>query len=865
MADDGLPAAVAPADLDYLTRDVLDQVPSAARQVLRDVAYLEHVCADLLGPRRGGVLNQLVQAGLLTPTGLPAGTYQHDPRAPAGPWYRPVPVLAAAVRARWPVPADRQRRIWRSAADWYRRNHVHGQAARALLAGGDPAASAQVLCEHGEDIVAAGGAALVITLIPGLPEVAGGTGPRDTRLRLILGEAYTVVGDNDAALAELTMLDGGAGPVDAALAWRQGAVHYQRADRDAALAVLERGRLTGQNTRDEALLLVQQATVRWSLGAADDCGALAHAAMRAADAANDDRARAAAQVAAALHAALIGDRSANAGHYDRALRHAEKGRDALQIARIRTNQASSLLEEARYAEAAAAGERAVTAAENAGYAGVLAVALVNEAEALVRMARLAEAEQRYRRAITINQRAGSRQVAYPLVELGNLHAYRGERSLARAAYEEALRIADQEGFLQCLIPALSGLARLSAVDDPYTGQELARRATRHATGPLRTLALLATGWVAAAAAAGDERDRDPDPDPDRGRAMAAAGAAADSARRHRDRAGLAEALELRAVAGTDPARIRTDLMEAFRTWRATGSVLDADRLAVLIMRLPDATTAELLAGRLAQARLDAAGIVVGAGPGSLPGAPPDGIGQVIVRTLGRFETYAAGRSVPISVWQSRKARDLLRILVARRGRMIAREQLAALLWAGDEQPQRIAHRLSVALSTLRSMLDPDRRAPADHYIVATPGGIGLDPGHVDVDVESFLAAAELGLRMHADGDRTGAYAALRAAERDYLGDFCEEEPYDDWSVPIREEVRGTYLRVLRTLAGIGAEDGRVDEAGGYLLRILHRDPYDEQCHRDLVDLLTAAGRHGEARRAKARYLAAMRDIGQPVR
>jgi len=52
-------------------------------------------------------------------------------------------------------------------------------------------------------------------------------------------------------------------------------------------------------------------------------------------------------------------------------------------------------------------------------------------------------------------------------------------------------------------------------------------------------------------------------------------------------------------------------------------------------------------------------------------------------------------------------------------------------------------------------------------------------------------------------------------------------------------------------------DGRVQ----YLLRVLDKDPYDEQGHRDLVDALAVAGRHGEARRAYERYVAAMRTLG----
>ena len=69
--------------------------------------------------------------------------------------------------------------------------------------------------------------------------------------------------------------------------------------------------------------------------------------------------------------------------------------------------------------------------------------------------------------------------------------------------------------------------------------------------------------------------------------------------------------------------------------------------------------------------------------------------------------------MPTGEWQSRKARDLLKMLIARRGRSVARQVLMDGLWP-DEDPERLGNRLSVALATVRSVLDPEKRHPADH-------------------------------------------------------------------------------------------------------------------------------------------------------
>ncbi|MFC7480199.1 bacterial transcriptional activator domain-containing protein [Luedemannella flava] len=81
--------------------------------------------------------------------------------------------------------------------------------------------------------------------------------------------------------------------------------------------------------------------------------------------------------------------------------------------------------------------------------------------------------------------------------------------------------------------------------------------------------------------------------------------------------------------------------------------------------------------------------------------------------------------------------------------------------------------------------------------------------------------------------------------------------------PLRDQAREAYLRARRTLARLARRAGDTGAAVDHLLAILERDPYDEGAHRAVVDALVTAGRHGEARRAFDRYVAAMRSIGVP--
>lgn len=110
-----------------------------------------------------------------------------------------------------------------------------------------------------------------------------------------------------------------------------------------------------------------------------------------------------------------------------------------------------------------------------------------------------------------------------------------------------------------------------------------------------------------------------------------------------------------------------------------------------------------------------------------------------------------------------------------------------------------------------------------------------------------------------------ARAVLALAERRYQGDFLEDEPYDDWALPTRDEARRVYLRVGRTLAALARRAGEIDETVHYLGRALMLEPYDEGIHGELIATLTATGRHGEAADAYRHYANAMSAIGVPPR
>ena len=66
--------------------------------------------------------------------------------------------------------------------------------------------------------------------------------------------------------------------------------------------------------------------------------------------------------------------------------------------------------------------------------------------------------------------------------------------------------------------------------------------------------------------------------------------------------------------------------------------------------------------------------------------------------------------------------------------------------------------------------------------------------------------------------------------------------------------------MVRKLAELAQTSRDSAARSRYLLRLIERDPFDEQAHLDLVRLLGASGRHGEARRRYRLYCRRMEEI-----
>ena len=232
--------------------------------------------------------------------------------------------------------------------------------------------------------------------------------------------------------------------------------------------------------------------------------------------------------------------------------------------------------------------------------------------------------------------------------------------------------------------------------------------------------------------------------------------------------------------------------------------------------------------------------------------------ELHVRVLGRLAVLRHGEPLAIWSWQSRKCRDVVKLLAANPGG-IGRDRLAVALWP-DERGT--AGRLSVVLSTLRTLLDPGREHDHDHLLVADRSTVRFHPETVEIDAVEFERHAVLALRSVGSSE---AVRRLEDAAARYTGAFADDDPYAEWAAPVRARLESLATQVHRALADALLQSGDPAAAVPWLLGLVAADPYDEPSRRGLLRSLHADGRHGQVRRHYAEYRAAMAELGRARR
>src|SRR6266508_2569395 len=212
--------------------------------------------------------------------------------------------------------------------------------------------------------------------------------------------------------------------------------------------------------------------------------------------------------------------------------------------------------------------------------------------------------------------------------------------------------------------------------------------------------------------------------------------------------------------------------------------------------------------------------------------------DVRIHLLGNFEVRADEAVIIDSSWPRRKAQALLKLLALDKGRWLHREQVLDCLWPGLE-PAAAAANLRKNIHYLRSAFaEKDLIAPV---VSAAADLLAISPD-ARIDYEEFRS------RAHAARVVRTAATSYEQALALYGGDLLPDERYEEWTEPLRQELKALHNELLVELSCLYEVQGDTELAIEGSEQLLKADPVNEEGHRTLMRLYAQAGNREKALR-----------------
>ncbi|MGH2508278.1 MAG: BTAD domain-containing putative transcriptional regulator, partial [Ktedonobacteraceae bacterium] len=219
--------------------------------------------------------------------------------------------------------------------------------------------------------------------------------------------------------------------------------------------------------------------------------------------------------------------------------------------------------------------------------------------------------------------------------------------------------------------------------------------------------------------------------------------------------------------------------------------------------------------------------------------------QLHIYLFGSFRLVRNGVEVTSKDWHTRQARQLFKVLLTERGRLVPTRKLVDLLW-----PEHVEHAhkaLRSAMSALRDVLEPGRepwlsssfvpRGQAGYALVFPPTCT------VWIDASEFERLLDVSL---AGANTPQMCSLLENALRLYTGEYLAEDGESCWVLAERARLRERYFAGVGRLMQWRGESGCYTEAFELGQRALELDACREPLYRLIMQYQALAGDNAAA-------------------
>lgn len=227
--------------------------------------------------------------------------------------------------------------------------------------------------------------------------------------------------------------------------------------------------------------------------------------------------------------------------------------------------------------------------------------------------------------------------------------------------------------------------------------------------------------------------------------------------------------------------------------------------------------------------------------------------MIRVTTLGNYSVYSDKLNVDIlnSYCKSEKGCELFRYLLVNYEKKISKDLILELFW--PKMDNRSARQnLSSTLYFIRHAFDRALGNGIGKKICkATTQSCWLSfDENFSYDVAEFRKEIDLANKSLKNDEKI---EHLIKASTIYSGDFMIEDTYNEWVIPVREELRELAITSLVELIELLYQNKKVNESMFYTVKLLQIDPYNETAINSKIRILESQGRLVEAKKTYAKY------------
>lgn len=199
-----------------------------------------------------------------------------------------------------------------------------------------------------------------------------------------------------------------------------------------------------------------------------------------------------------------------------------------------------------------------------------------------------------------------------------------------------------------------------------------------------------------------------------------------------------------------------------------------------------------------------------------------------IQALGTFLVSIGGKRVV--EWKSRKAEEIFKLLLLKRGRPVHKDIIVETIWP-DVEVDEGDFRFYKAISRLYRSLEPSGIAKKSSYVQCRDGAYWIDFSTVGFfDVHCFQETLNRASLIHEKEGLEKAVPIYLEAENLYKGDLFEGNIYQQWMESERERLKKDYIKILSKLSIFYHEKGDYWKSIEYCLKRINIERFSCEAH-----------------------------------